>query len=210
MPKGLNAKQEIFAQAVAAGHSASAAYVMAGYCAHAANASRLVKKEHIMSRVEHLRSQRAGVIAESIRKEGVDVARTVAELAKIAFSDLREAFTDQGTLRPPNEWPDSLSAAVSSVKVITRTIAKSEEDGALQVEYITEIKLWNKLGALEKLGRYLHSFVESNESQIGLQLKIETLIRQVVSSASALPINSQQRLQYLASQHSIDPPETSG
>ena len=78
MPVLSNSQYERFAQEIAKGSSASAAYVAAGYAKNDSNASRLNRNEQVRERVTEI--QQAGAEAAGVTIQGI-----VDELADIAF-----------------------------------------------------------------------------------------------------------------------------
>lgn len=94
MPVLKNPRWERFAQGLASGRTADAAYQVAGYSENRGNATRLNAKESVLSRVEELQSRvakRVEVTVESLVAE--------AELVRAAAMDMGQ-----------------LSAAVSAIK----------------------------------------------------------------------------------------------
>lgn len=99
------------------------------------------------------RATAAGVAGGSKRTE-VSADRALLEFARIGFSDLRDAFTEDGKLLPPHKWPNDLAPAIASVKVSTK-----EGEGG-EVIALHEIKLWDKGKALEQLSKHLGLYRE--------------------------------------------------
>jgi phage terminase small subunit len=155
MPILENPRHELFAQAVAKGSSASEAYASAGYGADDGNAARLKSDEAVTARIEEL-------LQDAARVAGIDTVRTIKELGRIGFSDLRNAFDKDGRLKTPEDWSDDFAASVASVKVVTRNAGKTAE-GLPEVEYVTEIKQWDKNSALEKIAKHLGMLVDRRE-----------------------------------------------
>lgn len=155
MPALKNTRHEAFARALAKGQSTTAAYVEAGYKESPAAATRLSKKVNIADRVAEL------VEAGAERAE-IDIARTLKELVRLGTSDLRQAFTDNGSLKDPSTWSDDFAAAVSAVEVASRSLGK-DEDGNTETEYVHKLKLWDKNSALEKIAKHLGMFIERVE-----------------------------------------------
>lgn len=95
MPVLKNAKHEAFAQALAKGEPADAAYVQAGFKPNRGNASVLKHKQNIVNRVaEILERNEANEIKANekvIEKLSITKERVAAELSKIAFLDIRSA-----------------------------------------------------------------------------------------------------------------------
>lgn len=94
---------------------------------------------------------------ERSESTGITAERVLEELGRLGFADLRGAFDDRGNLRRPEDWPDALAAAVSSVEVVTRSLGESE------VEYVHKLKLWDKNSALEKIAKHLGMFIERHQ-----------------------------------------------
>jgi phage terminase small subunit len=63
MPVLPNPRHEKFAQALARGTSASAAYEEAGFKAHRSNAASMARKEHILARVNVLQEEQLAISA---------------------------------------------------------------------------------------------------------------------------------------------------
>ena len=76
MPALENRKHELFAQALAKGESASAAYVAAGYSQNDGNAIRLKGNEKVIARVSELQERAA-----------IKVEKTVADLVSMLDED---------------------------------------------------------------------------------------------------------------------------
>lgn len=155
MPILENARHELFAQGIAKGQSQIDACKAAGYEPHDSAATRLSDDPAVAARVEEL-------IHDAARVAGIDAVRTIKELGRIGFSDLRNAFDSAGRLKTPEDWTDDFAASVASVKVVTRNVGKTAE-GLPEVEYVTEIKQWDKNSALEKLAKHLGILVDRKE-----------------------------------------------
>lgn len=146
-------KQEAFAQGIAKGMTADAAYTAAGYTPNPGNATRLKLNEAVASRVKYL-------VGRGAEKAEIDIARVLRELARVGTSDVRRLFDASGQLLPVTHLDDDTAAAISSVEVVTRRIPG--EDGA-EVEYVHKMRFWDKNSALEKIGKHLAMFVDRVE-----------------------------------------------
>ena len=151
-----NAKWEAFAQGLAKGLDNDDAYVAAGYKPNRGNAARLKANESIAARVDEL-------LSKSAVKAEATVERVLKEMARLGFSDLRNAFTGGGSLKDPSTWTDDFAAAVSSIEVVTRPAGGVDSDGNKEIEHVHKIKLWDKNSALEKLAKHLGMFIERHE-----------------------------------------------
>lgn len=182
MPVLPNAKHEAFAQAIARGLSASEAYVAAGYKESRSAASRLSTNVNIEARVAEL-------LTKGAQRAEIDVARVLKELVRLGTSDIRNAFTEEGQLKSPQDWTDDFAASVASVEVVTRVLpgqADEEQEpqghgGSLKrnrnakVEYVHKIKVWDKNSALEKIAKHLGMFVEMSKVEHSGSVCFETV-----------------------------------
>jgi hypothetical protein len=125
------------------------------------------------------------------------------EEARLAFSDIRELFDDDGNLLPPYRLPRDVAAAIQSFDVIERSIPRGNgEEPIVTTTY--KYKLWDKSSALERLSRHLGLYRADNEQkpksnvfqQINLNMsdftedELETLVRlggKIANSQLSLP-----------------------
>ena len=156
MPILSNSKHERFAQALAQGMSASAAFVEAGYNAHEGNASRLRGNEKVKARVDELLSAGA-------EKAGVTVQRIVEELAKVGFANMLD-YMRSGPDGDPYLDFSSLTRdqAAALGEVTVEDFKEGRGENARDVRRV-KFKLNDKLSALEKLGKHLGMFKDKVE-----------------------------------------------
>jgi phage terminase, small subunit len=135
-------KQARFCEEYMIDLNATQAAIRAGYSPKTANeqAARLLANVSIQNRIAQLQ-------AEQSRRTGVSADRVVRELAKVAFVNAGDLIDARTASLKSDAAPDDL-AAVQSVKVKT-----FGEDGLEQ-----EVKLADKLKALDLLGRHLGMF----------------------------------------------------
>jgi len=149
----LNAKQSRFVQEYLIDLNATQAAIRAGYSkktAHVIGAENLGKPK-IAAAIADAQSQRS-------ERTGITQDRVLAELAKIGFSDLRRVLSAGGGLLDPQSWDDDTAGAIGSLEVVTRPGSDVDENGNREIEYVHKIKAWDKLSALEKLGKHLGMF----------------------------------------------------
>lgn len=177
----LTSQQEAFARAVAEGKSQAEAYRTAyprsndwKDSAVWSEASRLMAAPKVSARVAELR-------AEISKAAQVEVVQVVKELAAVTFSDVRALFDANGSLLPIHALPDSVAAAVSSVKVVTKRVPGTDP---VEVEHVTEIKLWDKNSAADKLMKHLGGYEKDNKQGAEeLARAITKITRRVVDPA---------------------------
>lgn len=86
--------------------------------------------------------------------------RVLTELARLGFSDVRQLFNDEGALKPINELTDDVAACVSSVEV--EELFDGGGKDKVQIGFTKKIKLWDKKGSLEMLGKHLGIWKENS------------------------------------------------
>ena len=130
--------------------NASGAARRAGYSERTSNMQgyRLLTKAYITAEVQRLMGERA-------RRLDISADAVLAELAKLAFVNVRDLFDDSGRLIPAHQLPVEVAAAVSSIKVKLERVPGGEPT---DVEAVVETKLWDKKGSLELLGKHLRLF----------------------------------------------------
>ena len=147
-------KQKRFCEEYLIDLNATQAAIRAGYSPETAGAigAENLKKPQIQKAI-------ARAMADRSRRTGVNADRVVMELAKIAFVNAADVIdADDATLKA--DAADEDLAAVQSVKVKT-----FGEDGVER-----EIKLADKIKALELLGRHLGMF----NDRLRLDAKMDT------------------------------------
>ncbi|HJC48035.1 MAG TPA: terminase small subunit [Candidatus Lachnoclostridium pullistercoris] len=159
-------KQKRFIEEYLIDLNATQAAIRAGYSPDTAKSigSENLTKPDIQARI-------ARAMAERSRRTGVNADRVVMELAKIAFVNANDVIDpDTATVRS-DALPED-TAAIQSVKVKT-----FGEDGLER-----EIKMADKLKALELLGRHLGMFKDKVELSGALETektKLDDLIQQM-------------------------------
>ena len=141
-------KQERFCEEYMIDLNATQAAIRAGYSPKTANeqAARLLVNVSVQDRLAQLQ-------AEQSRRTGVSADRVVRELARIAFANASDLIDPETASVKLDASRDDL-AAIQSVKVKT-----FGEDG---LEH--EVKLADKLKALDLLGRHLGMYSGASDS----------------------------------------------
>lgn len=159
-------KQKRFIEEYLIDLNATQAAIRAGYSPDTAKSigSENLTKPDIRARI-------AKAMAERSRRTGVNADRVVMELAKIAFVNAGDVIdAETATLKPDAARDDT--AAIRSVKVKT-----FGEDGLER-----EIKMADKLKALELLGKHLGMFKDKVELSGSLETeknKLDDLLQQM-------------------------------
>ena len=120
----LSAKQEAFVREYLIDLNASAAARRAGYSEKTAGAigDENLEKPQIRKAIDEAKIKRAITVEVSAN----DV---LAELVKLAKSDIRKVWNEDGSLKPMTEWPEEIAGCVASVEVDELFEWEKDEDG---------------------------------------------------------------------------------
>jgi phage terminase small subunit len=151
MGKKLTPKQALFVAEYLIDLNATQAAIRAGYSKKTA---QVIGSENLLKPMVSAAIQESRQVV--LKRLDITKDRILKELARIGFSDLRNVLTSGGNLIDPQDWDDDTAAAISSIEVVSNTqVGKDEdEDAPAIVERTHKIKVWDKLSALEKLGKY--------------------------------------------------------
>jgi hypothetical protein len=96
MPALKNSRHESFAQALARGVSASAAYVEAGYKANRHNAAALAREQHIGTRVAELQEEQLAIHQQATAAAAANKQVTIESLIAEAEAARAKAMSEKG------------------------------------------------------------------------------------------------------------------
>jgi phage terminase small subunit len=131
------------------GRNATKAAISVGYGAKSAR-----KAGYRMSRNVHIRAEIDRRSEKYTRTAGITAVALLEEAKRIAFSDIRQAFNADGSLKATHELSDAAAAAIASIKVqeMAGGMAVGADGAMTHVPmYTKEVKLWDKPGAIFKL-----------------------------------------------------------
>lgn len=106
--------------------------------------------------VEEYLSNLRGIMAE---KTGISQQKILNELGRIAFADIRKFYQGENELIPVCDLGDDEAAALASLKTFEERVPGTD----IIAGFNKEIKLYDKLGAIEKLMKHLGMFEKDNE-----------------------------------------------
>lgn len=135
MPVLSNAKHERFAQALAKGETADAAYVTAGFKENRGNATRLKANESVMSRVAEIQGRaaiRTEITVASITDRLLAIATrgeasADAPMLSVARASLMDAAKLNGLVIEKTDNKTDLSATVTTIE--RRIVRPSDPNG---------------------------------------------------------------------------------
>jgi phage terminase small subunit len=148
MKNKLTPKQSIFVQEYLIDLNATQAAIRAGYSAKSAcsMAFSMLRKHDIQTAIQvamNKRSERTKITADNV----------LNEIAKMAFSNIKNIYDDKGKLKPVMSLDDDTASAILEVT------EKQIDDMTIERKY----KTTDKLKALELLGKHLKMFTDKIE-----------------------------------------------
>jgi phage terminase small subunit len=166
----LTPMRQRFVDAYLTNPNATQAAIKAGYSEKTARSQgqRLLTNVDIKAAIDQARA----VAAERAR---TDASRTLEEVGALAFSDVGQILDFSGPvprLRPGDEIPEAARRAIASIKL--KRYTEGTGDQAREAE-VVELRLWNKLGALEKLMKHLGLLTQRVEhtGKAGKPIRVE-------------------------------------
>jgi phage terminase small subunit len=120
-------------------------------------------------------------------KTGITKERVLAEFAKIAFFDLRDAYTGDGSLKAPNELSDEAAGAISGIDVYEERVSDEDSEEKIVVGTTKKIKLHDKIRALDSLSKHLGLYEKDNrQKEIPVTFNYNGLSDQALREIAAL------------------------
>jgi phage terminase small subunit len=152
----VNDKQRLFVAEYLKDKNAKQAAIRAGYAKKTAETCgpRLLRSAQVKSAVtEGLRkiSDKCEVTAE----------RVIAELGRVAFSDLGSLYHSDGTLKGVHEWSEDARRAVAGIE--SEEIYEGFGQDRQNIGDLRKVKLWSKNHALETLARHFKLLIDRVE-----------------------------------------------
>lgn len=140
----------------------------AGYSKKTAaqQASRMLTKVKVQ---DYLQSRKEK-IAEKLQ---YSQERTMLEIARVAFGDIRNLFTVDGALKSITELDDDTAAIISSVEVTEEEVTARdiEVEEKIVAGTTKKVKLWDKMKGLEMLAKHYKIYsdapVNNNTISVG-------------------------------------------
>ncbi len=153
----LTARQSRFVDEYTVDFNATQAAIRAGYSEKTARSQgqRLLTNVDIGNLIQERlqnRSQDAEVTAKEV----------IAQLVRMGFSDIRKLFTPGGQLKSIHDLDDDTAAAIQSIEVVTKFLPTKDGEEP-EIEYVHKVKLADKKGPLELIGKHLAMWTEKHE-----------------------------------------------
>jgi len=133
----LTPKQQLFCDEYLKDLNATRAALRAGYSGAMALSGKLMQLPKIKTYIKH-RTKKTASKMEIVRND------FLTELCRIAFVNMGDYFDDDGKMKPMNQLTSDQKAAIWNIKM-----TENDKGSTLQ------LRLNNKLGALEKIAKHL-------------------------------------------------------
>jgi terminase small subunit-like protein len=95
-------------------------------------------------------AQKAARRVADMLADAIDPDRVLREAGRLAYSDIRELYDEQGKLLPIKQWPDDIARCVKSIESVRGNVDKG--DG--QFDDVVKVQLWDKTGKLQDLMKH--------------------------------------------------------
>lgn len=156
----LTDKQKRFCEEYMIDLNATQAAIRAGYSEDSAGSigHENLKKPEIQECISKLQKKTANKL--EISRE-----RVLKEYARLAFSDIRNFYDENGRLLSPHELSDEAAAALAGIEVYEE-FGFDQTGEKKHISDTRKIKTYNKLQALQDLGKHLGVFEEDNKQKI--------------------------------------------
>ena len=161
----LNPRQRRFVDEYLVDLNGTQAAIRAGYSKNGADATAVRFLGD--SRIQPLVAERREALA---RRTTITADRVLLELGRIAFSDIREYYKADGSLKKPHELSDDAAAALSGIE--TEELYEGRGQEREQTGVVRKIRRFSKEKALELIGKHLGMFEERVKHEVTGTLKV--------------------------------------
>lgn len=141
--------------AIRAGYSAGKNNTSAGV-----TAARLLADAKVRAEID----RRLAVLAAT---NHITVERTLKEISRIAYADVRKLFDENGNFRPIHELDDEAAAQIAGVELEEHRTEGDGEDDKPELTVTRKVKRWDKGKALDQCMAYLGMHKTRNPAEGG-------------------------------------------
>ncbi len=129
------------------------AAINAGYSPKTARvqASQLLTRLNIRYRIRDL-------LDEQFKRLKLSADYVLTELHKLSSVDIRDAYDEEGNLKPVHELPEHIAKAVASIE--TEELFDGQGKDKEHIGTAKKIKFYDKKGVLELLGKHYKLYVD--------------------------------------------------
>jgi phage terminase small subunit len=120
----------------------------------------MLKLAHVSAAIAELDSKNLAVIQA---RAGISLERTLVEIAKGAFFDVRNMFNADGSPKGIHELDDITAAAIEGIDVVEQYAGSGDE--RVFVGVIKKYKLAKRSTSLDMLMKHLNGYKAENDSK---------------------------------------------
>lgn len=156
--------------------NATQAAIRAGYSLKIARTqgSFLLTNRDIQSSIKEETDKRA-------KRLEITADKVLGEIAKLAFSDARKLFDEQGDLIPVHLLDDDTAVTIAGIE-----ITEIDTGEGAPLTRIKKIKRWDKTKNLELLGRHLALFTDKVLANVNVNV-VESILNEIEGTTRGLP-----------------------
>ena len=143
----LTKKQKFFVAEFLKDFNGSRAAIVAGY------SPKRAKQTAYDLRYKTLPVKEAIELEEEDRltQAGVEGAQILIRMARLGFADIRKIFRPNGTLLPPNEFPDEIVPAIAGIETFEEYQGKGED--RVLIGHTKKVRLWDPNPSLANMAK---------------------------------------------------------
>lgn len=135
------------------GHANRAA-LRAGYT-HPRAGEKLLQIPEVIGQIKKLHRSR-------LRRLQMEADEVVMGWSRIARFNPTTLFDENGSLKPPHQWPEEIALCIASIEIEDRFEGKGDD----RIQYrVHKIKFNDRIAALRDLGRYHNLFADAEREQ---------------------------------------------
>jgi phage terminase small subunit len=150
----LTAKQKAFCQEYLVDLNATRAAERAGYREHRRQGSNLIGLRNVRAEVKRLMDERS-------KRTEITADLVLQELLLIARSNLADAVGEDGKILGLREMPEEVQRVIAALEV--KELFDNRRADRVASGQVTRMRFWDKLRALELLGKHLGLFTDKLE-----------------------------------------------
>jgi len=154
----LTPKQSMFCKEYLIDLNATQAAIRAGY---SEKTSGRIGQENLQKPVIQETIQKS--MDKRSKKIEITSDRILEEVARVAYQNIQEFYNEDGTLKPLHELPEDVARTIASIEITEKagSMKIGGEEGLRHVaEQLKKIKTYDKMKALELLGKYKNLFTD--------------------------------------------------
>jgi phage terminase small subunit len=161
----LNEKQQRFCEEYIIDLNATQAAIRAGYSQATAGA-----KGHELLKIVEIQEYLSQLRIEQQARIQITGDMVIKELAKVGFTNIQDYIEEGNTVKDFSQIDSGKASCVAGLKRSVTTFGSGKDAGTKET---VEFKLWDKVAALEKLGKHFGIFEADNKQQTNHTVNVE-------------------------------------